>query len=290
VTYNGGRRLVDLPALVQSAIENEKQQFSAAVLLTNNSRMARRVSEVLPKKLTLVIMTSSSKVAESLKEDGHDVKFLEDALSAQGLSVLSSLHDIVLQGLGEGRYGGSDKILAILAEPMNGVIIIEASSLSSNRLAILAQEHDIDIEILAKMMDLARHIGGRGREGHAVGALFAIGSVPKLRRHSTALVLNPFKGHSDGRRSVGDTNNHETLAEFAWLDGAILFNTKGVASDAGRYVQVPAGIVPKPGEGGRHLAARSISQLADAVSICISSSGVIAVYSKGRERYRVRLS
>ncbi|MCS5526149.1 MAG: hypothetical protein NZ737_03610, partial [Candidatus Poseidoniaceae archaeon] len=82
---------------------------------------------------------------------------------------------------------------------MDGVIIIETSSLSSNRLATLAQEHEIDIEILARMMDLARHIGGRGREGHPVGALFAIGSVPKLRRHSTALVLNPFKGHSEGR-------------------------------------------------------------------------------------------
>jgi DNA integrity scanning protein DisA with diadenylate cyclase activity len=154
----------------------------------------------------------------------------------------------------------------------------------------MAQEHDIDIEILARLMELARHIGGRGREGHAVGALFAIGSVPKLRRYSTALVLNPFKGHSDAKKNIADSNNHETLAEFAWLDGAILFNSKGIASDAGRYVQVPSGINPKPGEGGRHLAARSISQLADAIAICVSSSGVITLYSKGREKYRVRLS
>ena len=149
----------------------------------------------------------------------------------------------------------------------------------------MAQEHDIDIEILARLMELARQIGGRGREGHAVGALFAIGSVPKLRRYTTALVLNPFKGHSDSKKSVLESNNHETLAEFAWLDGAILFNSKGIASDAGRYVQVPAGISPKSGEGGRHLAARAISQLADAVSICVSSSGVITVYSKGRDKY-----
>jgi diadenylate cyclase len=102
--------------------------------------------------------------------------------------------------------------------------------------------------------------------------------------------LNPFKGHSDSKRGLSDSKNHETLAEFAWLDGAILFNAKGIASDAGRYVQVPSGITPKPGEGGRHLAARSISHLADAVSICVSSSGVITLYSKGKERYRVRLS
>ena len=282
--------MVDLQNLVASAIENERSGFSTAVLLSNNSRTVRKIREVLPPKLRLITLTSSAKVSDNLKNSGIDVVILEESLSAQGLSVLNNLHDIILQGLGEGGFKSNDRILAILGEPMYGVIVIEASNLTSNRLAIVAQEHDIDIGILARLMELARHIGSRGREGHAVGALFAIGSVPKLRRYSTALVLNPFKGHSDSKRSLSDSNNHETLSEFAWLDGAILFNAKGIASDAGRYVQVPSGITPKPGEGGRHLAARSISHLADAVSICVSSSGVITLYSKGKERYRVRLS
>lgn len=282
--------MVDLPNLVASAIENDRSGFTAAVLLSNNSRTIRKIRELLPKKLRMVALTSSSKVFDNLKEEKIDVEILEESLSSQGLSVLNSLHDIILQGLGEGRFKSNDRILAILGEPMDGIIVIEANSLTSNRLAIMAQEHNIDIGVLARLMELARNIGSRGREGHAVGALFAIGSVPKLRRYSTALVLNPFKGHSDSKKSISDVNNHETLAEFAWLDGAILFNSKGIASDAGRYVQVPSGIASKPGEGGRHLAARSISQLADAISICVSSSGVITLYSKGRERYRVRLS
>jgi len=282
--------LVDLPTIVSAAIDSERHGFSVAVLITNNSRKAKLVFEVLPVGLKFKILTSSVKVAESLKSKDFDVTLLDDALSALGLSVLNNLHDLILQGLGEGSISSNDRILAILGEPMDGVIVIEASNLSSNRLANLSQEHDIEIEVLSKLMILARQIGGRGREGHSVGALFAIGSVPKLRRHSTALVLNPFKGHSDNRRSILNENNHETLAEFAWLDGAILFNSKGIASDAGRYIQVPAGIVPKLGEGGRHLAARAISQLADSVAICISSAGVITLYSKGRERYRVRLS
>ena len=69
------------------------------------------------------------------------------------------------------------------------------------------------------------------------------------------------------------------MAEFAWLDGAIFFNKEGVASDAGRYIQVPAGTQPKYGEGGRHLAARAISQLAECAAICISSSGKITYMS-----------
>ena len=276
--------------MVASAIEGERSDFSVAVLLSNSSITAKKIREVLPKKLRLITLTSSAKVRENLTELGLDVGILEDSLSSQGLSVLNNLHDIVLQGLGEGRFNSSDRILATMAEPMNGIVVIETNSLASNKLAIIANEHGVDIEVLARVMELARQIGGRGREGHAVGALFAIGSVPKLRRYTTAIVLNPFKGHNDSKKDVTVQNNHETLAEFAWLDGAILFNSKGIASDAGRYVQVPSGINPKSGEGGRHLAARAISQLADAIAICVSSSGVITLYSKGRERYRVRLS
>ena len=198
--------MVDLPNMVASAIDNERSGFSVAVLLSNNSRTAKKIREILPSKLRMVTLTSSTKVSDALKDSGIETKLLEDSLSSQGLSVLTNLHDIILQGLGEGSFKSNDRIIAILAEPMNGIIVIEASSLTSNRLAIMANEHDIDIEVLARMMELARHIGGRGREGHAVGALFAIGSVPKLRRYSTALVLNPFKGHSDSKKSVTSLN------------------------------------------------------------------------------------
>ena len=103
-------------------------------------------------------------------------------------------------------------------------------------------------------------------------------------------MLNPFKGHDAEKKSILHDENHETLAEFAWLDGAIFFNKEGVASDAGRYIQVPAGTQPKYGEGGRHLAARAISQLAECAAICVSSSGKITLYVNGRERYKVRLN
>ena len=276
--------------MVASAIEGERSDFSVAVLLSNSSITAKKIREVLPKKLRLITLTSSAKVRENLTELGLDVEILEDSLSSQGLSVLNNLHDIVLQGLGEGRFNSSDRILAIMANLFEAREFASITTIPFIGSAIIANEHGVDIEVLARVMELARQIGGRGREGHAVGALFAIGSVPKLRRYTTAIVLNPFKGHSDSKKDVTVQNNHETLAEFAWLDGAILFNSKGIASDAGRYVQVPSGINPKSGEGGRHLAARAISQLADAIAICVSSSGVITLYSKGRERYRVRLS
>ena len=65
--------MVDLPSLVAAAIENDRSGFTAAVLLSNNSRTARRVQEVLPKGLKMVTLTSSAKVSDSLKEEGYDV-------------------------------------------------------------------------------------------------------------------------------------------------------------------------------------------------------------------------
>tara|TARA_Y100000766_G_scaffold275907_1_gene279460 strand:- start:212 stop:1060 length:849 start_codon:yes stop_codon:yes gene_type:complete len=282
--------LVDLPNLVASTIDNDATGFTTAVLLSNNARIITSIAEILPKKTKLVAMTSSQKVIETLQESKIEIRLLEESLSSQGLSIMNSLHDIILQGLGEGAIKHNERILAILGEPVDGVIVIDSSSLSSNKLAKISQEHEIEIEVLSRLLELARHLASRGREGHAIGALFAVGSVPKLRRYTTQLVLNPFKGHPDNKKSILDLKNHETLAEFAWLDGAILFNSKGVASDAGRYVQVPSGISPKSGEGGRHLAARSISQLADAIAICVSSAGVITIFSKGKEKYRVKIS
>lgn len=282
--------MVDLAAMVSSTLSSERRSFQSVLMLANSVRKVKLVAEVLPPDLTLNVLSSQNRVVEALNESGIKSSLLEENLTSQGLSVLNHMHDLVLQAIGEGNLSSGERMLVILAEPIDGVFIIDTSTLNSNRFASLAQDFHIDLEVLTKMMQLARHIGSRGREGHAIGALFAIGPLPALRKHTTALVLNPFKGHSPQKRSVLHDENHETLAEFAWLDGAILFNREGVASDAGRYIQVPAGIVPKAGEGGRHLAARAISQLVEGIAVCVSSTGTITMYANGRDRYKVKLN
>ncbi|MCH1423290.1 MAG: diadenylate cyclase [Candidatus Poseidoniaceae archaeon] len=282
--------MVDLAAMVTSTLESERRSFNAVLMLANSVRKVKTVAEILPKDLKLNVLSSQTRVVEALHDAEIDASLLEESLTSQGLGVLNHVHDLVLQAIGEGNLTSGERLLVVLAEPLDGVIVVDTSNLNSNRFAALAQDYSIDLEILTKMMQLARQIGSRGREGHAVGALFALGALPALRKHTTALVLNPFKGHAAEKRSILDEANHETLAEFAWLDGAILFNREGIASDAGRYIQVPAGITPKPGEGGRHLAARAISQLVDGIAVCVSSSGTITVYANGRNRYRVKLN
>ena len=281
--------MVDLAAMVSATLAADRKQFNAVLMMASNARKVRLVADVLPKDLPLTVLTSQNRVIENLNESGIECTLLEESLTSQGLNVLNQMHDLVLQAIGEGRLSRGERLLVVLAEPIDGVMVVDTTMLNTNRFANLAQEFNIDLEVLTQLMKLARHLGGRGREGHAIGALFAIGALPSLRKHSTALVLNPFKGHPAEKRTILDEGNHETLAEFAWLDGAILFNRDGVASDAGRYIQVPPGVSPKAGEGGRHLAARAISQLAEGIAICVSSSGTITMYAKGRDRYKVRL-
>ena len=281
--------MVDLAAMVSATLAADRKQFNAVLMMANNARKVRLVDDVLPKDMPLTVLTSQNRVVENLTGSGIECTLLEESLTAQGLNVLNQMHDLVLQAIGEGRLSRGERLLVVLAEPIDGVMVIDTTMLNTNRFANLAQEFNIDLEVLTQLMKLARHLGGRGREGHAIGALFAVGALPSLRKHSTALVLNPFKGHPAEKRTILDEENHETLAEFAWLDGAIFFNRECVASDAGRYIQVPSGVSPKAGEGGRHLAARAISHLAEGIAICVSSSGTITMYAKGRDRYKVRL-
>ena len=282
--------MVDLARMVTSTLEDERRPFHSVLMLANSVRKVKQVADVLPDNIRFSVLSSQNRVAESLREVQIECGLLEESLSSQGLGLLNHVHDLVLQAIGEGNLSSGERMLVVLGEPLDGVIVIDTTTLNSNRFASLAHDFSIELEVLTKIMQLSRHIGSRGREGHAIGALFAIGPLPVLRKHSTALVLNPFKGHPPEKRTVVDDSNHETLAEFAWLDGAILFNKEGVASDAGRYVQVPSGITPKSGEGGRHLAARAISQLAESIAICVSSSGTITLYANGRDRYKVKLN
>lgn len=282
--------MVDLVSMVASSFPTDRRSYDSVLMIANSTRKIRSVAQVIPKGVELSVLTSQSRVVESLAETEIEATMIEETLSSMGLSILTQLHDLILQAIGEGRISRGERILVVLAEPVDGVFSIDTTMLNANRFANLAQEVGIELEVLTKSMELARHIASRGREGHSVGAIFAIGSLPLLRKNSTALVLNPFKGHNAEKRSILVKDNHETFAEFAWLDGAVFFNKEGIASDAGRYIQVPAGISTKSGEGGRHLASRAISQLAECLAICVSSSGSITLYVNGRDRYKVKMS
>lgn len=275
--------------MVGLTLEDIKSEVDYVLMLSNSARKVKLVHEKIDSRKPLKILTSQSRTFEILQEDGLDVTLSDENLSAKGLGVLNRIHDLIISSLSDSDIKVGMKILVVLADPIDGVFIVDFANLHINKLIPIAKEFGVEIEVLNRLIDLAQEIGGKGREGHDVGALFALGNIQKLRKHSTALVLNPFKGHPADKRSILEDKNLETLAEFAWLDGAIFFNKEGIASDAGRYIQVPPNIPAKSGEGGRELAARGISSLTDSIAVSISTSGRITMYAKGRQAYQVRM-
>lgn len=275
--------------MVGLTLEDSKSEVDYVLMLSNSARKVKLVHEKIDSRKPLKILTSQTRTFEILQEDGLDVTLSDENLSAKGLGVLNRIHDLIISSLSDSDIKVGMKILVVLADPIDGVFTVDFANLHINKLIPIAQEFGVEIEVLNRLIDLAQEIGGKGREGHDVGALFALGNIQKLRKHSTALVLNPFKGHPADKRSILEDKNLETLAEFAWLDGAIFFNKEGIASDAGRYIQVPPNIPAKSGEGGRELAARGISSLTDSIAVSISTSGRITMYAKGRQAYQVRM-
>jgi len=275
--------------MVGLTLEDSKSEVDYVLMLSNSARKVKLVHDKIDSRKPLRVLTSQSRTFEILQEDGLEVTLSDENLSAKGLGVLNRIHDLIISSLSDSDIKVGMKILVVLADPIDGVFIVDFANLHINKLIPIAQEFGVEIEVLNRLIDLAQEIGGKGREGHDVGALFALGNIQKLRKHSPALVLNPFKGHPADKRSILEDKNLETLAEFAWLDGAIFFNKEGIASDAGRYIQVPPNIPAKSGEGGRELAARGISSLTDSIAVSISTSGRITMYAKGRQAYQVRM-
>ncbi len=274
--------------MVNTAL-SDASRYDRAVLIGTSSRKLLAALAQLPDAMPRAVLTSQRSVMEAMQASGQPCTLLDERLSSQKLGMLTSLHDLVLQTVGEHLATREERYLVVLADPIEGVLDVDTGSLESHNLVQLAEEADIDLEVVTSVLSIARSVADRGREGHAIGALLAIGSLPTMRRHSKALVLNPFKGHSTDRRSVLKDENHETILEFAWLDGAIFLNRAGVASDAGRYIQVTSDVPIHSGEGGRHLAAKALSLQADALAVCASSAGRVTVYWKGRTRYSMQV-
>ena len=140
--------MVDLVNSVASSFPSDRKSFDSVIMISNSVKKIRQIHEVIPKNVQTTILTSKSRVIESFAEDEILVEMMDESLSSMGLQVLSQLHDMILQAIGEGRISRGEKILVILAEPMDGVFSIDTTMLSANRFASLATEINVDLEVM----------------------------------------------------------------------------------------------------------------------------------------------
>jgi len=113
--------MVDLVSMVASSFPSDRRAYDSVLMISNSTRKIRTVAEVIPKGVELSVLTSQSRVVDSLNETEIEATMIEENLSSMGLYILTQLHDLILQAIGEGRISRGERILVVLAEPVDGV-------------------------------------------------------------------------------------------------------------------------------------------------------------------------
>jgi DNA integrity scanning protein DisA with diadenylate cyclase activity len=131
----------------------------------------------------------------------------------------------------------------------------------------------------------------KGYEGRSIGALYLIGDIEGIRKNSTQMIINPFKGWKE--ININDPKQLPTMESFTQMDGAMVFDSRGFAHYAGRMINVREaecdssdldfGKKKGKGSGTRWRAARYITMRTRTVAVTLSSSGSITIFKDGRE-------
>ncbi|MDC7232643.1 MAG: diadenylate cyclase, partial [Spirochaetales bacterium] len=146
--------------------------------------------------------------------------------------------------------------------------------------------HDVNLEILSRVISLASELSRQGREGKPAGTIFVVGDHEQIKDYCKQLIINPFGGLQEHERSILDSGLSETIKEFSKIDGAYIIGNNGYIHSGGTYLSVPPHQIKlQPGLGARHAAALGITLVAPVASVVISeSTGHIRVFWDGVEQ------
>lgn len=147
-------------------------------------------------------------------------------------------------------------------------------------------------DVIKRTIDILIGLSLKGYEGKSVGALFLIGDIEGVRRHTSQMIINPFKGWRD--ISILDERQQLTFESFCQLDGAFVIDSRGHAHYAGRMIHIipdrtcdEKGLIERKidrkGAGTRWRAAKFITDRTKTVAITLSSRGDITVFERGKE-------
>ncbi|MGA1792754.1 MAG: DNA integrity scanning protein DisA nucleotide-binding domain protein [Thermoplasmatota archaeon] len=146
--------------------------------------------------------------------------------------------------------------------------------------------------VLKRTLDILIGLSLKGYEGKPVGAIFLIGDIEGLRRYTSQMIINPFKGWRD--INILDESQRATFEAFCQLDGAFILDHRGYAHYAGRMIHVKGemdcyldGPIPREkdrnGTGTRGRASRYITERTKTVAVSLSHSGEITLFERGKE-------
>ncbi len=280
--------------LLDTAATFAKDARADTVLLFIDALDKRELWRRFPRKKDLVLVTrktdQDNERAKKLKALRKEVRAVIE-LPGVKLTRMSQIKLSTIMCLTEGVINNSDRILCITGLPGSGVLdtvllldLEKESEILTTRDIAKGLLRRIKPEVLETVLNLAIDLASEGREGRTVGTTFVVGDHEKVMKLAKPLIMNPFKGYPEDVRNIIDDSVHETIKEFALLDGAFIIREDGVVMSAGSHLE--AALENKdllPGLGSRHMAAAGITDLTDAVAITISgSTGIVRIFSKGR--------
>lgn len=147
---------------------------------------------------------------------------------------------------------------------------------------LCSEKRRVNKQVLEQTITLAVEIAREGREGRKIGTLFVVGDSDAVLKSSRPLILDPLAGHPDEYKHINDPDLRETLKELAQLDGAFVVSDEGVVLSAARYIDTVSDNLNVPlGLGSRHMAAASVSNRTNAVSIAVSESSMVRMFDDG---------
>lgn len=206
-----------------------------------------------------------------------------------GINALRNLRDVILAATVEGQVRADDRLFVVELGDEAGHGFLAFDMAHDESVAKLRKdlEYRADVRVVEAVLDIARDLAKEGREKRPVGALFVIGDTDRVLKHSRQIVLNPFQGHPPQDRNVLDLRTHETLKEFAQVDGGIIIREDGVVEAAGRYIEVRDPTELPSGLGGRHLAGAAVTVETKAIAVTVSESGVVRIFKDGKALLRI---
>jgi len=235
--------------------------------------------------IRVVVATDKPDVQRAAKEDDIAlVPLMEEPQTRQ-----VQISQAIIDGVADELLESGSKIIALYAAfERDAIDTLSVIGLADHLARLTVRDlrrlkTQVPLETLRLVVDLAIEIGGEGREGKPVGALFVVGDHRKALRMSHEQVFDPFKGYKQSERNIRSARVREACKEIAQMDGAFIISGDGVVHAAGRILDAPAeGLTLSSGLGARHWAAAAISKAADAIAVAVSeSTGTVRIFQDG---------
>lgn len=281
----GGSAFVEICALLR-----ERLKPTAAYIISRDAKLVATLQSALD-GLNLIVPVrveapGGELLALSLRRSGVRVHSIEEELDPD-LGILPQARSLLMSAHASRLISASDRVLFAISAGIQSWGFFEGRDLRRSRLEELLGSR-VRMDVLEAVLDLATELLREGREGYPAGALFIIGDPARVMPATREGIANPFEGHPQKYRSVGDRRNWRTIKNFAALDGACVVSPEGSVVAAGRYVNVSEHWTAFiQGTGGRHSAAVVATLAAGAVAVCASQEGIITVFNEGKPIYTV---